>query len=157
MVENHAGLAILVGNTHASRAARRFTRTGDNLSCILIWSCLHDRWGDHMRDCIDSRVTPPHLHLNKQALSLGKRKFLCCVYLLHKASACLKLGSSFRGRAKTAKWNGAMNLRVRVRVKSFKVLPRIRHLFDDFKSSIITSARENSEIDITVHTFFCEK
>ena len=28
-------------------------------SLILIWSRLHDRWGDHMRDCMDSRVTPP--------------------------------------------------------------------------------------------------
>ena len=28
-------------------------------SLILIWSCLHDRWVDQMRDCMDRRVTPP--------------------------------------------------------------------------------------------------
>ena len=28
-------------------------------SLILIWSSLHDRWDDHMRYCMDRRVTPP--------------------------------------------------------------------------------------------------
>ena len=28
-------------------------------SLILIWTCLHDRWGDHMRDYMYRRVTPP--------------------------------------------------------------------------------------------------
>ena len=62
---------------------------------------------------------------------------------------------SFRSRATTTNWNGGMNLRVRPR--EVKVLRRIRHLFDDFKSSIVTSARENSDIDIVVHTFFGQK
>ena len=28
-------------------------------SLILIWSHLHDRWGDRMRDYMDRRVTTP--------------------------------------------------------------------------------------------------
>jgi len=28
-------------------------------SLILIWSRLHDKWGDHMRHFMDSRGTPP--------------------------------------------------------------------------------------------------
>ena len=108
---------------------------------------------------MDSRITPPkrvtspHLHVNKQALSLGKENF-CVIftYSIKQARAWNK-EVSFGSCATTTKWNGGMNLRVRPRVKSFKVLRRIRHLFDDFKSSIVISARENFDIDITVHTF----
>ena len=79
--------------------------------------------------------------------------------LVIEPSACLKLESfiSQSCNDNEMKWGYEFPCTSKLRVKSFKVLHRIRQLFDHFKSSIVTSTRENSDIDIVVYTFFCQK